>query len=228
MKVSAAVVFAAVFAVPLAASAAPPTPRECAEASEEAFSLKKQEQLSAAKERLLLCSDAACPAEVREECAKRLGELNGPPPATTAPGPEAGTTGTSTVAVAPPAPAAAPAAPEQPHRSSWSNQKTLALISGGVGLVGLGTGAGFGALAMSKWSDAKSQCGGGCASDSPAQATKDDAKTAALVSTISFVVGVAGIAGAAVLWFTAPSGAEVQVTPSVSPQSAGLTVRGVF
>ena len=217
--------FVAVLALPLSASAAPPTPRECAVASEEAFSLKDQQQMGAAKDRLLLCSDAACPAEVREECAKRLAELSGTAPAPT---PDTSAGGTSVVTTAPPPPPATAPAPAEPHRSTWSSQKTLALISGGVGLVGIGTGAGFGALAMSKWSDAKSQCGTGCAADSPAQATKDDAKTAAVVSTISFVVGAAGIAGAVVLWVTAPSGAEVQVTPSVSPQSAGLTVRGVF
>ena len=222
-----AVVFAAVVAFPLTASAAPPTPRECAVASEEAFSLKDQQQTSAAKERLVLCSDAACPAEVREECAKRLAELSGTTPAPT---PDTGAPGTSVVTTAPPLPTTPTTtpAPTETHRSSWSTQKTLALLSGGVGLVGIGTGAGFGALAMSKWSDAKNQCGTGCAADSPAQATKDDAKTAAVVSTISFVVGAAGIAGAVVLWVTAPSGTEVQVTPSVSPQSAGLTVRGVF
>ena len=54
---------------------ASPTPHDCAAASEDASSLQKQEKLVAAKDRFLLCADAACPAEIREECAHRVTEV---------------------------------------------------------------------------------------------------------------------------------------------------------
>jgi hypothetical protein len=54
---------------------AAPTPHECAAASEDATSLQKQEKLGAAKDRFLVCADAACPAEIRDECAHRLSEV---------------------------------------------------------------------------------------------------------------------------------------------------------
>jgi hypothetical protein len=54
---------------------ADPAPRECASASEDALKLRKQERFGAAKERLLVCTAASCPAEIRDECGRRLGEL---------------------------------------------------------------------------------------------------------------------------------------------------------
>jgi len=318
-RLAAVLVLAAVL-TPAMASAAP-TPRECATASEDALTLKKQERLGAAKERLLVCADPACPAEVREECGRRIPEVTaampsivfevkdaagndvssvkvtmdgaplldhvgaaatpvdpgehtfrfeaaGSPPiekklvlregeknrrlevtlgaggAVSSPPAPAGATPPGSGAVegmmtiAPPVPSASPApppaappAPEPAGSSSWSGQKTFALVAGGVGVLGLVLGSVTGAQAFSKWSDAKNQCNGGCPPGGPADTTKNDAQTAATVSTAAFVVGGLGIAAGAVLWFTAPSGrsqGQLQVSPSVGPQTAGLTVRGVF
>jgi hypothetical protein len=54
---------------------AAPTAHECAAASEDALTLQKQEKLLAAKDRFLVCTDVACPAEIREECGHRLSEV---------------------------------------------------------------------------------------------------------------------------------------------------------
>ena len=54
---------------------ADPAPRECASASEDALTLRKQEKFGAAKERLLVCTAASCPGEIRDECGRRMGEL---------------------------------------------------------------------------------------------------------------------------------------------------------
>jgi hypothetical protein len=59
---------------------ADPTPRECATASEEELTLRKQEKLADAKNRLLTCSAPSCPAEVRDECARRMAELTAAQP----------------------------------------------------------------------------------------------------------------------------------------------------
>jgi hypothetical protein len=296
MRTSALLVFAGLLALPTVAAAAP-TPRDCAAASEDALALKKQDKLGAAKDRLLVCTDAACPAEVREECSRRMSEVTASIPSVVFDVKDASGSDVSAVRVtmdgallvdhlgaaavpidpgehtfkfevagqppvekkfvvregeknrhlevaigggvaAAPVPAGgaaltavplpSPSTPDQAEGSSWSTQKTFAIVTAGVGVLGVGLGAVFGANAMSKWSDAKNQCGTGCDASSPAQASKNDAQSAATLSTVMFAVGGAGLLGGAILWFTAPSGAQVQVTPTAGPQAAGLSVRGVF
>jgi hypothetical protein len=51
------------------------TPRRCVDASEDAGMLQKAEKLGAARASYLVCSDAACPKDVREECVHRLSEV---------------------------------------------------------------------------------------------------------------------------------------------------------
>jgi hypothetical protein len=104
----------------------------------------------------------------------------------------------------------------------------MAVVSGGVGVVGVALGAVFGAIASAKWSQAKSDCGAGCAPDAPAQSEKSSASTLATLSTVGFVVGGAGLAGGVVLWFVAPSGGTVQIAPAVGGGTTGLRVLGEF
>lgn len=135
------------------------------------------------------------------------------------------------------APTSASAAPSTSddaiEGSAWNGQKTAAVASLGVGAVGVGIGAVFGLLASGSWSDADALCGPG----DPRQCTPagaelgEDASTQALVSTLGFGVGVAGIAAGVVLWLTAPGDdptAAVRVSPHVGPTSAGLQLGGVM
>lgn len=81
-------------------------------------------------------------------------------------------------------------------------QKVLALVAGGVGVVGVGVGAIFGLQAMSKHDEAAKVCPDRCATASDAKLW-DDARSAGTISTVGFVVGGVGLAAGAVLWFTA-------------------------
>jgi hypothetical protein len=116
--------------------------------------------------------------------------------------------------------ASAPAAEADAPKKSGSGQRTLALVAGGVGVVGVALGAVFGLQASSSWDDAKSAC-----DDYPYEcgsgglAKKEDASSQATISTIGFVAGGVCLAGAAVLWFTAGSGEEKQVAIGVGPGS---------
>jgi hypothetical protein len=103
-------------------------------------------------------------------------------------------------------------------------------LAGGIGVVGVGLGAIFGAMSFSQWSNATRECGSvaTCGSGSQAQNDKSSASTSATLSDVGFVAGVVLIGGAAALWFTAPSGTQVQVTPAVNTQGAGLSMRGAF
>jgi len=285
--------------LPVLAIASPalaaPTPHECATASEEASGLQKQEKLGAAKDRFLVCADAACPAEIRDECAHRLTEVADAMPSVVFDVKDASGNDVSTVKVtmdgallvdhlgvaavpidpgqhafhfdsgdpsqavdktfvvrdgeknrhlavtlggapaapvATPTPAVTPAAlpSDQPRSSTWSTQKTVAMITGGVGIIGLGVGAVFGAMTYSQWSSAQRECTNqaSCGPGSQAQNDKSTAGTSATISDAGFIAGGVLVAAAAVVFFTAPSGVQLQLAPAASPQSAGLSLRGTF
>jgi hypothetical protein len=121
-------------------------------------------------------------------------------------------------------PAPVPAA--EPKKSG-SGQRTLALVVGGVGVVGVALGAVFGLQASSSWDDAKSSCEAFPYECGEAGVEKkEDASSQATISTIGFVAGGVCLAGAAVLWFTAGSGEEKQVSLGVGPGS--LRLKGSF
>ncbi|HWZ91520.1 MAG TPA: hypothetical protein VNW92_21810, partial [Polyangiaceae bacterium] len=83
-----------------------------------------------------------------------------------------------------------------------STQKIVALTAGGVGAGGVVIGSIFGAIAMSKKTDAQKACPNVCADLNGVNAWSS-AKSAGNVSTVAFIVGGVGLAGGAVLWFTA-------------------------
>ena len=111
------------------------------------------------------------------------------------------------------------------RKSDGSTQRTIGLVLGGAGVVGVAVGAVFGLQASSKWDDAKSKC-----DDYPYECgaegvdLADDAKSSATISTIGFIAGGALLAGGAALFFTAGSGEAVAV--GVGPLS--LRIRGRF
>jgi hypothetical protein len=112
-----------------------------------------------------------------------------------------------------PAPGAAPIAKTTPNpaietsvdqvtSSTGGTQKVLALVAGGVGVVGVGVGTIFGLQSMSKNNDATAKCPGAC-SDQAGVELWNEARSAGNISTIGFVVGGVGLATGAILWFTA-------------------------
>jgi hypothetical protein len=140
-----------------------------------------------------------------------------------------------TAVAAAPSRAPSPATTTDTSASSWSAQKTFALLSGIVGLAGVGVGTGFGLSASSQWSQAQRDCGNGCLPSSLAQAERTDAQSAATLSTISFSVGAAGLLGASILWLIAPSHSEIsastgrfQIVPLFGRTDAECVLRGAF
>lgn len=102
-----------------------------------------------------------------------------------------------------PPPAPPPLAPPS------SSQRTMALVAGGVGVVGLGIGAVAGILAISEKSTAERECPSAtyhfrCPTEEGSSAW-NASTSAGNVSTIGFIAGGVLLAGAGVLWFTAPS-----------------------
>jgi len=101
---------------------------------------------------------------------------------------------------------------------------------GAAGIVGLGLGAIFGAVASSSWSSAQKECGSPTSCPNYAQGASDhDAATsAATMSTIGFITGGALVAGGLTLFLTAPSTSSTATAVSIVPGTGGMAVRGTF
>jgi len=135
-------------------------------------------------------------------------------------------------------PALAPTPPVEPERTATplppprkSPLRSVALVAGGAGLVGIGIGSVLGLEAIA----AKGQPAGVC---DPACDAHANSRNAALgegdASTVAFIAGGALVAAGVVLWLAAPSGrssgagAWWWVSPAVAPNAASLGVGGRF
>jgi hypothetical protein len=58
------------------ARAADPTIADCLTASESALTLRNQHKLRDARDQLLVCAATSCPVEIREECTRRVADVN--------------------------------------------------------------------------------------------------------------------------------------------------------
>ena len=279
------------------ARAAEPTTADCLDASEKSLTLRNQHMLRESRDRLLICSAASCPADIRDECVRRVGEVNASMPTlvfdakdaagndlvavkvtmdgqpvadrldgvalSIDPGEHAFTFETDgqppvqkklvlregeknrheritlgvTAASAPPA-AAKPVLPQSQETSAPSEstptrigtQRILAIVSAGIGVVGLGLGIGYGLSARSKHDEAQKACPGVC-TDQHGVDLWNQASSAGNLSTVGFIVGAAGLAGGAVLWFTtesASTGTEQHAGTQVGFGLGSLQLKGVW
>jgi hypothetical protein len=106
-----------------------------------------------------------------------------------------------------------------------NGQRTAGLLVGGAGLAAVAVGSVFGFLSKSTYNDAQSHCPNGNNSCDPQGVQGGNtAYNQALISDVALIGGAVLLAGGAVLYFTAPSGSRVGVTPAVGAHSAGLTL----
>jgi len=111
----------------------------------------------------------------------------------------------------------------------FTGTRKLALGVAGVGVIAMVGGAVFGTQATGFEDEAFALCPDPampCADAGRAQDALDNGQRRALLANVSYGVGVAAIAGAAVLWFIggpAPTReAAVAVTPRIGPSVAGI------
>ncbi len=95
--------------------------------------------------------------------------------------------------------------PEAADPNVGSTQRTVGIITGGVGLVGIGIGTYFGLQAKSKADDASPFCDGK-ACQQPGLDDRSKARDLANLSTIAFIAGGTVLVAGAVIYFTAPRG----------------------
>jgi len=150
----------------------------------------------------------------RKELEVAPGDRTAPPPAATP------------LVTAPTSTSWPPPAPP-PARSSFL--PTLGLATAALGVVGLGVGTGFGVDAISKKDAAASSGCNGNVCTPTAGATRNDAQSAGTLSTAFFVAGGVLAAAGVTLWLIAPRASQgVEVTPTVGPGSAGVTLGGTW
>jgi hypothetical protein len=120
-------------------------------------------------------------------------------------------------------------APDQApaSRGGLGTRRTLALVAGGVGLVGVGIGTYFGLQSKSKLDDAEEYCRGSACTDPRGVSAGEDAYAAGNISTVGMVVGALGLGGGIVLWVTAPKSSSTERPPSTSRARLELGVGSV-
>lgn len=126
-----------------------------------------------------------------------------------------------------------PADPYEPpptqDSSSGSGQRTIGLVVGGVGVVGLAIGGVFALRASSKNDDSKNECLPSNENQCSARGVelREEARSAGNVATIAGGLGLAALIGGAVLYFTAPSGKSGSEARARAPRvGVGLGAHG--
>jgi len=119
---------------------------------------------------------------------------------------------------------------EQEPSEGWSTQRKIALGVGAAGVVSAAIGGVFGFVALSKWSQAKSDCNPQCTEGSQAtneaNSERSSAESAATASTVSFLIGGAALVAAVVLYLTDPHSASPAAT--MAPGATGAVFNASF
>jgi hypothetical protein len=137
--------------------------------------------------------------------------------------------------VASPPPPPPPPAPAAPPSSGMSTVRVLGLVTGGVGVAGIGLGTVFGLMTGTAWNDQKTACASPTNCPNHSQAVSDHSTLAAdsTVATVALIAGGAFVVTGAVLFLVGASHAETSTTglviaPAVAPGAGGLSLRGAF
>jgi tetratricopeptide (TPR) repeat protein len=110
--------------------------------------------------------------------------------------------------------------------------QTIGLVTGGLGVVGVGLGVGFGLAAKSHADDAHAACDGNACRTQQGVDAAHVASRAATISTVAFIAGAAlAVTGASLLLWGGRSehraeSARAAVAPYLAPAAAGMVVTG--
>jgi hypothetical protein len=121
---------------------------------------------------------------------------------------------------APPSNDTSPALPAKDKKGP-ENQRVLALVAGGVGVIGLGIGTIFGIQTFGN-ECTKTTKNPPCTEDEESKGN-----TSGMISNIGFAVGIVGLAAGAYLWFTAPKATTTMGNRLPPQQSARSQLRVV-
>jgi len=108
-----------------------------------------------------------------------------------------------------------------------SGRRVAGYVIGGLGLVGLGVGAGFGVMAINKQSASDDICSG-TSCPQAAVTLNEQARGFATASNVAIGVGLAGLLAGTILVLTAPRQKKVAVGVSFERGGGGVSLRGAF
>jgi hypothetical protein len=94
---------------------------------------------------------------------------------------------------------------EGPFSGNGGTERTLAVVAGGLAIVGVAIGSYYGARMLSKKSEYQSHESGGQCEDIDCQTASHDAASAGNVATVAFVAGGTLLGAGAALWLFAPT-----------------------
>jgi len=112
--------------------------------------------------------------------------------------------------------------------SRMDGQRIAAVISAGVGVVGIAAGSAFGLHSMAKHRESDRHCDGNACADAQGVNAMSDARVAGDRATAGFIVGGLGLAAASVLWFVRPFGSSPLVEAQLGVGTSGVALRGRF
>jgi hypothetical protein len=113
-------------------------------------------------------------------------------------------------ALSPPVAPIRAAAPRERSAHGGEAQRIGALVLGGVGIAAFGVAAGFGVAANSTYQDSVEDCPNDRCNQDGFE-TRQRAFDRARIASVAFAVGAGAVAGAGVLWLTAPKAAGTRV-----------------
>ena len=111
-------------------------------------------------------------------------------------------------------------------------QRAVGWVVAGLGVIGLGVGAGFGLSSISKRDDSRDHCVvDRC--DARGVGLRDDAIESGNIATVATIAGGAAVVGGVVLVLIAPKGTreqagELRALPTVGQRDGGFTLQGKF
>jgi hypothetical protein len=114
-----------------------------------------------------------------------------------------------------------------PKASRGPSLRTWAFVSGGVGVLGLGTFALFGAMAHSKYSQLQADCGQSACPAAEAD-TISGGKTDQTVANVGLVVGVLGVAAGATLFVLSRKHDDAAPAAALVVSPSWIGVRGTL
>jgi hypothetical protein len=128
--------------------------------------------------------------------------------------------------------AEAPPPPSQKDASTappefWTGRRIGAVVSAGIGVIGIGIGTAFGLAANSTYNDSLANCPRDknlCTSAGVSQ--RDDARTQGNIATVGFVIGGLGLATAGVLLLLPTASDARRAGVELRPTLGGMTLRG--
>lgn len=116
--------------------------------------------------------------------------------------------------------------------SRGDTQRTLGIVAGGAGILGVAVGSVFGLISISKKNAADKECRASDSTKCTEQGVSlaKDGIAAGNISTVAFITGAALLTGGVVLYLTAPdaSSPSVALAPSIGPTSAAVSLSGHF